>query len=482
MANYQNDPRYPQGYSAYAYNPGCTPPCPPYNQWLAPNQNSLTVANAIRCDPCQNDPLYNPPPPPPCAPCSEPCRRSKRCKCKSCRGKHRRDYGGGCAGGGCGGGPGYGGDCGPGPCGPPKDPCPLKSFCDPGLANTCAARPLIDPLAPRRAVTTWKVNYLVSNRINNNAAHYDIDLINPWGIAIYNNQLWVVNNTSDTVTNYDLYGNKQLGTISLRDAAHNSSFPTGIAINCGGGFSVTSGSVTKSAQFITASEHGTVHAFNPTVDPLNSYIVINQQLTGSVFVYKGLAIANNLLYLPDFFQGKVDVFDSSYNRLHGFHFIDGDTSDPIPLDYGPNNMVHIGCFMYILYTRKDPNVTVHDLDGPGHGFVSVFNLDGSFVRRFTSRGVLNSPWAMIPAPCECGFPPGSFLIGNNGDGRINVFDCNGRYVGPLLSQAGLPIVIEGLWGLAPHYTDFNEIFFASSANENRDGLVGSIVKDQVIYF
>ena len=405
--------------------------------WVNPNSYGVEpIQRQYQCDPCNADPLYNQPP----LPCAK-----KGCS-KIC-----------------------------------KDPCPMKSFCDPGLANGCNNKPIIDMNAPRRAVTTWKINYLVSNRANY-AAHTDVLLVNPWGIVVYNNQLWVVCGTTDRVTNYDLFGNTLLGAITVRDAAHNSSFPTGIAINCGGGFSVSSGNITKSATFLTATEHGTVHAFNPTVDPQNSYIVLNQQLTGEVAVYKGLAIANGVLYLADFFQGHIDVFDSSYNRILGFHFIDGDTSDPIPLDYGPNNIVHIGCYLYVLWARKDPNVPVHDLDGPGHGFISVFNLDGSFVRRFTSHGVLNSPWAMIPAPCECGFPPGSFLVGNNGDGRINVFDCNGRYVGPLLNQAGLPVVIEGLWGLAPHYTDFSEIFFASAPDENTDGLVGSIVKDQVIYF
>lgn len=394
----------------------------PYSAWVNPS----------RCDPCSKDPLYNPP-------------------------------------------------CGPTPCGPAKDPCPLKSFCDPGLANSCVARPLIDPYGPRRAVTTWRVNYLISNKPNQ-AAHTDPDLINPWGIVIYNNQLWVIDNSADLVTNYDLFGNKLLGAITIRDAAHNSSYPTGIAINCGGGFSVSNGSITKSGVFALVTEHGTVHVYNPNVDALNSYIVINQQLTGEVSVYRGVAIANNLLYVADFFGGTIDVFDSSYNVLTGFHFIDGDTSDPIPLDYGPNNIVHIGCFLYILWARKDPNIPIDDVPGPGHGFVSVFNLDGSFVRRYTSRGVLNAPWSMIPAPCECGLPPGSFLVGNNGDGRINIFDCSGRYVGPLLNQAGLPIVIDGLWGMAPHYTDFNEIFFTSAPDENIDGLVGSIVKDQVIYF
>ena len=404
----------------------------PYSAW----------SNPRNCDPCSADPLYN-----------------------------QSDYGS------------RGGPCNgpPGPCGPGKDPCPLKSFCDPGLANSCVARPLIDPFGPRRAVTTWRMNYLISNKPNQ-ASHTDPDLINPWGIAIYNNQLWVVNNSSDLVTNYDLFGNKLLGSVTVRDAAHNSAFPSGIAINCGGGFSVSNGSITKSGIFVVPTEHGTVHVYNPNIDALNTYIVINQQLTGEVAVYRGVAIANNLMYLADFFEGTIDVFDSTYNVLTGFHFIDGDTSDPIPLDYGPSNIVHIGCYLYVLWARKDPNIPIDSFPGPGQGFVSVFNLDGSFVRRFTSRGVLNDPWAMIPAPCECGFPPGSYIIGNRGDGRINIFDCNGRYVGPLLNQAGLPRVIDGLWGLAPHYTDFNEIFFTAGADQNIDGLVGSIVKNQVIYF
>ena len=405
------------------------------NCQFPPDRLRGPIAN--RCNPCANDPLYNQP----------PCGQS----------------------------------CAPGSIVNYKDPCPLKSFCDPGLMNTCHPTPVVNPGSGRRAVSTWRVNYLVSNRPNQ-AAHTDSTLINPWGIVIYNNQLWIANNGTDSIVNFDLFGNKLLGSISIRDAAHNSSFPTGIVVNCCGGFPVSSGSSTKSARFLTATEHGTVHAYNPTVNPLSSFIVMNQQLTGVVTVYKGLALANSLLYLADFFQSTINVFDGNYNRLTGFHFVDGDTSDPIPLDYGPNNIVHIGCYLFVLYARKDTNITVNDLDGPGHGFVSVFGFDGSFVRRFTSRGVLNSPWAMIPAPCECGFPPGSFFIGNNGDGRINAFDCDGRFIGPLLNQAGLPIMIEGLWGLAPYYTDFSEIFFTSGANENTDGLVGSIVKDQVIYF
>lgn len=369
-----------------------------------------------------------------------------------------------------------------------KNPCPLKSFCDPGLSNTCSSKPIVNPFGPRRAVTTWKVNYLVSNNTFNQAANIDINLVNPWGIVIYDNQLFIANGSTDSITSYDLFGNTLPNSpISVRDAAHNSSFPTGIAINCTGGFPVSYGGITKSAVFLTCSEHGTVHSYNPQVGSssfisVSGLITLNQQLTGEVFSFRGLSIANSTLYLANFFQGVIDVFDANYNRLLGFHFIDGDSIDPIPLDFAPNNIVHIGCFLYVIYARKDPNVTLQHLAGPGHGFISVFNLDGSWVKRFTSRGVLNSPWAMIPAPCECGFPPGSFLVGNNGDGRINVFDCTGRYVGPMLNQSGLPIYIEGLWGLAPHYSDFSEVFFTSSPTEEENGFVGSIIKDQVIYF
>lgn len=53
---------------------------------------------------------------------------------------------------------------------------PLKSFCDTGLVNTYDAVPMIDPCAPCKAVTTWKVKYLVSNTPGE-AAHYDADLV-----------------------------------------------------------------------------------------------------------------------------------------------------------------------------------------------------------------------------------------------------------------------------------------------------------------
>jgi uncharacterized protein (TIGR03118 family) len=208
--------------------------------------------------------------------------------------------------------------------------------------------------------------------------------------------------------------------------------------------------------------------------------VLNQKLTGFVHCYKGIAVNAGLMYLPDFFRGNIDVFNRDYEPQQGFFFKDADMSDPIPEDYGPNNIVSIGANMYVLWSRRDPAVPLHSYEGVGHGYISVFEPNGRFISRFASRGVLNDPWAMIPAPMECGFPPGSFLVGNHGDGRIHVFDSHGNLIGPMIGQSGLPVQIEGLRGLAPNYCNINRIYFTAAPNPLTDGVVGVLTPDQNI--
>merc|ERR1712100_384949 len=285
---------------------------------------------------------------------------------------------------------------------------------------------------------------------------------------------------TDTISNFDLFGNRMLGNISLRNGIHNSAFPSGIAVNCQGGFSLTGPNTgTRSSLLLTCSELGGVHGFNPDVNSQFGDIVINQLLTGVIHGYKGMAIHGNMMYLADFARGRIDVFDRNYEPQEGFLFVDDDVADPIPPDYRPNNIVAIGPYLYVLWSRRDERVPLHTYEGVGHGYISVFTPDGRPYGRFASRGVLNDPWAMIPAPLECGFPPGSFLVGNHGDGRIHVYDRGGNLIGPLLNQSGQPMVIEGLRGLAPHYSNYNRIFFTASPNGMQDGLLGVLRVDQM---
>jgi uncharacterized protein (TIGR03118 family) len=340
-----------------------------------------------------------------------------------------------------------------------------------------APRPVITR-GRRMVMTTWKNNPLVSNRPNQ-AAHDDADLIDPWGIILFNEKLWVNAAGTDFILNYDTFGNKLLGSITIRDADNISSYPTGIAANCNSNFTVTNGTTTKSSQFVIVTEHGTIQAYSPHVDTLNTFFILNTQVSGRVVVYKGVAIANNRMYLADFFNRRIDVMDDNFVLLDNYTFVDNGP-DPIPSDYGPFNIVLIGCFLYVLWAKMDRNVRIANVDGVGNGYISVFDLNGTFIRRFVSRGALNSPWGMVPAPAEPGIPPNSFLVGNQGDGRINIYDSNGAFVSPMMGQDGTPVIIPNVRGLAASYGDINEIYYTSSIERTIDGLVGVLTRDQVV--
>jgi uncharacterized protein (TIGR03118 family) len=333
----------------------------------------------------------------------------------------------------------------------------------------------------KQIVPTWKVNYLVSNQ-SNKAPQIDPVLMGAWGIAINNNLLWVCNAGSDTITSYDMFGNKFMVSILTRDDVNKASYPAGISFNNDGYYTVTNGNNTQTVELMVSTEHSTVHAYNKQISQTNAPIVINTKTEGIVSVFRGILLMENKIYLADLFQREIDVYDNDYNKLTGFSFVDQETSDPIPSDYGPNNIVSFNGYIYVIWARKTLKNPLQAISGPGTGFVSIFNFDGSFVRRFTSRGVLNNPWGAIMAPCECGIPKGSILIANHGDGLINIFDSDGGYIGPLLTQYGKPLKIDGLRGLASNYKHNNEIFFTASSPGLTDGLLGMISKDDMLSF
>jgi len=158
----------------------------------------------------------------------------------------------------------------------------------------------------------------------------------------------------------------------------------------------------------------------------------------------------------------------------------------------------------------------HGVAGPGNGIVSVFNTDGTFVRRFASRGTLNIPWGVTMAPGsfledqDMGDDGGNnhggyvvkgnsgsindgkkgnneqkdsvILVGNFGDGRINVFSEDAHYLGQLQSHKQT-IVIDGLWSLsfapsssAPGTLDPTRLYFTAGPEKESDGIFGYLIK------
>ena len=373
-----------------------------------------------------------------------------------------------------------------GPCAKPcPKPCPKP--CISTCAPPCAVAqpvsvpvqvpvPVPIPICPiRPCIPVWKVQNLDSN-LANASLYYDAELINAWGIAIAGSTIYMVSNNNDSIQVYDMTGNL-LTSISARNSTRDSAFPTGIVINTTGGFLVTTGNLSLPAVFLNCTEAGTINAYNPAVNPTNAIVVA--AVTRSNASYKGMTLANNYLYAADFNSNTVDVYDQNFNLLVGFPFVDGYTVNPIPSTFACFNVVYLGGYIYVLYAQKNAAVHVNPIPGPGNGYISVFNTDGTFVKRLVSRGELNTPWGMIPAPCGAGYPENSFFIGNNGDGFINIYDSCGKYHGKLISPAQIPIQIPELWGLCPNYRCGNEIYFGSGPNNETNGIFGIMTRDNV---
>jgi len=305
------------------------------------------------------------------------------------------------------------------------------------------------------------------------ATNTDPNLINSWGIVIVNNQIWVADNGTGKITTYGLTGNILSPVVTVPPAIGITGSPDGIVYNGTAGYVFTSGSNTGPAMFLVSTEDGTVAAYSPTVNPTNAITVINNNASGTV--YKGLAITSSNLYIADFFGAKIDTYSNTFVLQSPVNFPFSDPS--IPAGFAPFNIVFISGLLYVLYAKQD-GAKHDDVAGPGNGFINIFNTNGVLLKRFASQGPLNSPWGMIPAPCSCEFPQGSFLVGNFGDGFINVFSSFGAWLGRVKDINGFDINIPGLWGLAsnPAFSTPNIVYFASGPNAEANGLVGSLTK------
>jgi uncharacterized protein (TIGR03118 family) len=300
----------------------------------------------------------------------------------------------------------------------------------------------------------------------------DPDLVNAWGMSHGpNTPLWVSDNGADVTTLYqgEVSGTPVMKvplTVKIPDGA-----PTGQVFNDTQDFQVPGTSAP--ALFIFAGEHGTLSAWNRSASPLESAVAVHHT-TGAV--YKGLALAHTRsgarLLAANFHTGRIDVFDGSFQRVHDRHAF---RDRRLPRHYAPFNVAVVGNRVFVTYARQDAQ-GMDDVAGPGHGFVDVFTPGGRMVRRFASRGELNSPWGMTIAPSGFGRFAGDLLVGNFGNGRIHAFDPrSGAMLGTLRDRQHRPLVIDGLWGLIvgdPVAGGTESVWFSAGPDDEQHGLLG----------
>jgi uncharacterized protein (TIGR03118 family) len=399
--------------------------------------------------------------------------------------------------------------------------CPSRSFHAPLRLESLEDRCLLSG-------TVLQTN-LVSD-LPGVAAVQDPNLVNPWGIsASPTGTFWISDNNAGVSTLYSVPGanNTPVSISSLvvsmptpGDPFGASGTPTGTVFNIDGGFKVsgvtkTGAPASASAAFLFATEDGTIIGWNPGVNPqgfdpakAGTYGIIAVDNSGNNFteadphkqtgaVYKGMSIAKSatpgtpifpsdaasttVIYVTNFRSGQVEVYDTNFQPVS---LPSGTFSDPnIPHDYAPFNVQVLKGKVYVTYAKQ--NSTHHDDDaGPHRGFVDVFNLDGApgladGTARLVTRGPLDSPWGLAIAPASFGDLGGDLLVGNFGDGKINVFDpATGNSLGQLTDPDGEPIRIDGLWALRVGNGGkggaADTVYFTAGLFGESHGLLGSL--------
>jgi uncharacterized protein (TIGR03118 family) len=310
------------------------------------------------------------------------------------------------------------------------------------------------------------------------AAHIDGNLKNPWGI-VFNPKgfVWVADNGTNVATLYDGNGVPQSLIVAIPSGKNGTASPTGIVFNGTQSFTVTENGKSGLAAFIFAGEGGTITAWAPAVGPTNAFVMYDDGTGGAV--YKGLALATmnnaNFLYATDFHNNKIDVFNTSFNKVT----MPGGFTDPaMPAGFAPFGIQAIGSNLFVTYAMQDA-AKHDDVAGAGLGMVDMYDTAGNLKQRFATGSPLNAPWGIAQAPANFGSMSGAILIGNFGDGTINAFNASsGQSMGPLNGPSGGTIVEPGVWGIAfgnnLSNQPSNTLFFAAGPNSEADGVYGRI--------
>ncbi|HEX5147387.1 MAG TPA: TIGR03118 family protein [Conexibacter sp.] len=306
----------------------------------------------------------------------------------------------------------------------------------------------------------------------------DRNLVNSWGMAAGpSTPLWVADNGSNVSTLYSGAVNGAIPVVSPLVVGIPNGAPTGIVFNPTNGFTIGSGATSGPARFIFDSEAGTITAWSPSLSPATQAQLIASDPSA---VYKGLALATShkrgtRIYAADFHGAKIDVWNDQFRPVN----VPGAFTDRgIPAGFAPFNVQALGGLLYVTYAKQDADAH-DDVAGPGNGFVDVYDKGGHLLGRLVSQGQLNSPWGLAIAPRHFGRFGGDLLVGNFGDGKINVYDPrNGRFQGQLVNQDGNAIQIDGLWALRFGNGTFGTpdgLLFTAGIGDEGHGLLGEIV-------
>ncbi|MCX6922423.1 MAG: TIGR03118 family protein [Verrucomicrobia bacterium] len=272
----------------------------------------------------------------------------------------------------------------------------------------------------------------------------DTNLVNAWGISFSaTSPFWISDNATGLSTLYsvtnDVDGVVHVAKLGLQVSIPGEGNLTGQLFNGTGAF--------HGDNFIFASEDGTVSGWRNALG--TSAVVLAMRSTA---VYKGITLTSSngqpILLAANFAEGTLDAYGTNLTLLAQF-------ADPMaPAGYAPFNVQSLGGMVFVTFAKQDAEKH-DDAPGRGHGLIDVFDPQTGTFHRFATGSdaggklrQLDSPWGLALSPTNFGPHADQLLVGNFGSGTIMSFDSNGKFRGLLQDRHEMPIVIEGLWGLA----------------------------------
>lgn len=345
----------------------------------------------------------------------------------------------------------------------------------------------VSPLVAQTAANAYVRHGMIADTASAGADLVDPNLVNVWGICTSaSSPFWVSDTGTGLSTVYSYSGKATLsisGTKPTVPAAPSSGTAHGTPTGCvigNGSFPVATG---DNASFIFDTLDGTISGWSSAVNPNAAVIKVDN--SGSNAVYTGLALGGTataqMIYAANFYSGAIEAYDATYTKVA---LPGGFTDAQIPAGYAPFNIwpLTVGGVtkLYVTYTLQDATKKNYAATvGAGVGYVDAYDMNGVLLQRVAAKGVLNAPWGVAIAPSNFGIYSGMLLVGNFGDGRINVFDpVAGTSMGPLMDSTGNPIAISGLWaiiaGNGGSGGDPSSIYFAAGTGGQLHGLLGSI--------
>jgi len=338
-------------------------------------------------------------------------------------------------------------------------------------------------------------SYKVTNIISDGSVPAnltDANFINPWGISA-SGTWWI--NAQGTGLDYVVAA---AGTVSFKvsiPAASGVTTATGLPA----GSVTTAGAIPMllpngiKASFLFSTLDGMIAGWNSALGTNGAVaqIAINNSAAGAS--YPDLAILNivtggvtssSYILAANFGTGNaIEVYDNTFKSTK----LAGTFTDPnLPAGYAPFSIHVIGTQIFVAYAQRTATAPFRTVNGSGNGVVDIFDTSGNFVSRAITGGNLNAPWGIAFAPANFGVFSKDLLVGNFGDGIINVYDPKTfSYIGQLIDATGKPLSYASLWELLPGGTavtgttsvsggDTSTVYFTAGLAGEAHGLFAGI--------